>query len=294
MNGFLNIYKPEGMSSAAVVGVIRRLSGEKRVGHAGTLDPAAAGVLPIMVGKATRLFDYLTDREKEYVAVAAFGTATDTQDATGEVIETGDRYPDADTVRACLPNLTGEIRQVPSMYSAIKVDGKRLYALARQGAQAEVPARTVHIRRIELLGEMPDHGFELRVTCGKGTYIRTLCHDLGRLCGCPAHMRSLRRTRSGMFTEENALTLEAARELASAGTLAEKLLPMDAPLGGMPRMDAPAPLAKKIAAGAALPLAEMAGDTPDEGETVRIYLEEVFRGIARREGAELRWRAKLD
>ncbi len=293
MNGFLNVYKPEGMSSAAVVGVIRRLSGEKRVGHAGTLDPAAAGVLPIMVGKATRLFDYLTDREKEYVTVAAFGAGTDTQDATGTVIRTGENYPDAGEVRAKLPLLTGEIRQVPSMYSAIKVNGKRLYAMARRGEQAEVPERIVHIERIELLREMPDHGFELRVVCGKGTYIRTLCHDLGELCGCPAHMRSLVRTRSGMFSAENAIPLDMARQLAEEGRLAERLLPLDAPLQGMHRMDAPAWLTKRVSAGAALPLEKMRGEVPEEGAPVRVYLEGIFQGIARRQQEELVWRAVL-
>ena len=293
MNGFLNVFKPAGMSSAAVVAVIRRLSGEKRVGHAGTLDPAAAGILPVMVGKATRLFDYLTDREKEYVTVAAFGAATDTQDATGKVLETGDQYPDADKVRDCLPLLTGDIRQTPSMYSAIKVDGRRLYAMARRGIEMEVPERMVHIERIDLLREMPDHGFELRVVCGKGTYIRTLCHDLGVLCGCPAHMRSLVRTRSGIFTEETALSLEETKNLAQMGRLAEKLLPLDAPLQGMPRMDATELLRKKIAAGAALPLNKMQGEPPAEGTVIRVYLGNVFQGIAERRQENLIWRAVI-
>ena len=293
MNGFLNINKPAGMSSAAVVGVIRRLTGEKRVGHAGTLDPAAAGVLPVMVGKATRLFDYLTEKEKEYITVVSFGQSTDTQDFTGAVTETGDRYPDREAVEAQLPRLTGDIRQKPSMYSAIKVDGKRLYALARKGEQAEVPERTVHVERIELLREMPDHGFELRVTCGKGTYIRTICHDLGQLCGCPAHMRSLIRTRSGIFSIETALTIESARELAQEGKLAEKLIPPDAPLMAMARTDVPERMEKLILAGAHLPLERMPETVLPEGTTTRVYLRDVFRGIAERKGNELVWRAVI-
>ena len=182
------------MSSAAVVAVMRRLTGEKRTGHAGTLDPEAAGVLPIMTGKATRLFDYLVDKEKEYEAVCAFGTSTDTQDFTGTVLETGDRYPDLETVREKAKALTGEIRQKPSAYSAIKVGGQPLYARARKGETVDVPERTVMIHSIEVTGEEPDHGVAIRVRCGKGTYIRTLCHDLGKKCGCPAHMRSLLRT----------------------------------------------------------------------------------------------------
>ena len=132
MNGYFNILKPTGMSSAAVVSVLRRLTGIKRIGHAGTLDPEAAGVLPVMTGKAARLFDYLADKEKEYIAVCAFGTATDTQDATGTVIETGENWPDREAFLKAAASLTGEIVQTPSMYSAIKVGGKPLYLRARR------------------------------------------------------------------------------------------------------------------------------------------------------------------
>ena len=170
MNGFFNILKPPGMSSAAVVAVMRRLTGEKRTGHAGTLDPEAAGVLPIMTGKAARLFDYLVDKEKEYEAVCAFGTSTDTQDAAGTVLETSTNYPDIEAVREKVHLLTGEIRQRPSMYSAIKVGGKPLYARARRGEDVEVPERTVTVKSIEITGEEPDHGIALRIRCGRGTY----------------------------------------------------------------------------------------------------------------------------
>ena len=293
MNGFFNILKPTGMSSAAVVAVMRRLTGEKRVGHAGTLDPEAAGVLPIMTGKAARLFDYLTDKEKEYVAVCAFGSRTDTQDATGEVIETGDHYPDRETVARAAMELTGDIRQVPSMYSAIKVGGKPLYVRARKGETVDVPERTVHIERIELLREMPDHGFEIRVRCGKGTYIRTLCEDLGNKCGCPAHMRSLMRTRSGAFTMEEALTLDEARTLAEAGTLAERMLPPDWPLGHLPRTDVPARMSKRVINGAKISLEGCPGADIGEGRVTRIYLEGCFWGLAERRGNELVWKAQI-
>ena len=293
MNGFLNIRKPVGMSSAAVVGVLKRLTGEKRIGHAGTLDPEAAGVLPVMLGRATRLFDYLVDKEKEYETVCAFGTATDTQDATGTVTEQGDRYPDAQKVRENLPLLTGDIVQKPSMYSAIKVGGRHLYDLAREGKKAEVPERTVHVERIEMTGEEPDHGYRLRILCGKGTYIRSLCHDLGVLCGCPAHMRSLVRTRSGFFRLEEGLTLEEARDRAGAGTLEEKLVPMDAPLSHLRRMEAPARLEKAVASGARLPLEKMQGEDPPEEGITRIYLGGIFRGIAERRGGDLVWRMQI-
>ena len=299
MNGFLNINKPAGMSSAAVVGAIKRLTGEKRVGHAGTLDPMAAGVLPIMVGRATRLFDYLVDKRKEYVAVCAFGAATDTQDATGRILETGTDYPAMDRILTEIPKLTGDIRQKPSMYSAIKVDGQRLYALARKGETVDVPERTVHVDSIKILGEEPDHGVRIRVACGKGTYIRSICADLGKLCGCPAHMRSLTRTRSGIFTLEEALELEEARALAAEGRLGDHLMAMDAPIGHLRRMDAPECLAKQVAAGAALSLEAMTAkggekpEIPEEGGVTRVYLKGAFWGIAERKEDRLVWRAQI-
>ena len=292
MNGFFNIWKPAGMSSAAVVAVMRRLTGEKRTGHAGTLDPEAAGVLPIMTGKAARLFDYLVDKEKEYEAVCAFGTSTDTQDATGTVLETGDAYPDLETVREKAQELTGEIRQRPSMYSAIKVGGKPLYARARKGEQVEVPERIVTVHHIEVTGEEPDHAFALRVRCGKGTYIRTLCDDLGKRCGCPAHMRSLMRTRSGVFTLDTALKLDEAKELAGEGRLAERMMPPDAPIGHLRRVELPPKYAKQVAAGAKIPVEIPAVDA-DETENLRVYLNGVFWGIMRREGDLLVWKAQI-
>ena len=293
MNGFINIHKPAGLSSAAVVGVMKRLTGEKRIGHAGTLDPEAAGVLPIMLGRATRLFDYLVDKEKEYEAVCAFGTATDTQDATGEVTARGEDYPDPARILQEIPKLTGDIRQKPSMYSAIKVGGRHLYDLARRGESAEVPERTVHVERIEILGEEPEHAVRLRIACGRGTYIRSLCDDLGKLCGCPAHMRSLIRTRSGFFSLDGALTLEEARKLAEDGRLADRLIPMDAPIQHLRRMDAPTGLARMVAAGAKLPLDRMSGEEPEENGLTRIYLENAFWGMAERRGDQLVWRAQI-
>ena len=293
MNGFINIHKPAGLSSAAVVGVMKRLTGEKRIGHAGTLDPEAAGVLPIMLGRATRLFDYLVDKEKEYEAVCAFGTATDTQDATGEVTARGEDYPDPTRILQEIPKLTGDIRQKPSMFSAIKVGGRPLYDLARRGESAEVPERTVHVERIEILGEEPEHAVRLRIACGRGTYIRSICDDLGKLCGCPAHMRSLIRTRSGFFTLDGALTLEEARELAEEGKLGKRLIPMDAPIQHLRRMDAPTGLARMVAAGAKLPLDRMSGEEPEENGVTRIYLENAFWGMAERRGDQLVWRAQI-
>ena len=196
-------------------------------------------------------------------------------------------------MEAALPALTGEIIQRPSVYSAIKVGGRPLYDRARRGEDVEAPERTVHVERIEYLGDAPDHGVCLRVTCGRGTYIRSICHDLGRLCGCPAHMRSLTRTKSGFFRLEGALTLEQARELAGMGELEKQVISMDAPLQHLPRMDASLQLTRKVDAGAKLPLAGMEGLPPGEAGSTRVYLQGRFRGMAVRQGDELVWRMQI-
>ena len=294
MNGFLNILKPPGMTSAAVVAVVRRMTGEKRVGHAGTLDPEAAGVLPIMVGKAARLFDYLVDKEKEYVAEAAFGVATDTQDATGRVIARGEQYPDAARLADAARQLTGDIWQRPSMYSAIKQDGKPLYARARAGETVEVPLRQVHVESIELHGMRPDHGLLMTVRCGKGTYIRSICSDMGDLVGCPAHMRFLLRSRSGAFTLETAMTLEEAAAYQQRGELQQHLLPLDMPLQHLPRVEVAPRLAKQVMNGVALPLRAVKGaESLAEGQATRVYMNGQFWGMASRDGDSLSWRALI-
>lgn len=293
MNGFLNILKPPGMTSAAVVATVRRLTGEKRVGHAGTLDPEAAGVLPVMIGKAARLFDYLVDKEKEYVAECAFGTATDTQDATGHVIATGDCYPTYAQVQQAAAQLVGDIWQRPSMYSAIKQDGVAMYQRARRGEAVEVPLRQVHVASIELHGETANHGVLMTIRCGRGTYIRSICSDMGEMAGCPAHMRFLLRSQSGVFRLDTAMTLEEAAAYAQAGTLSQHLLALDMPLQHMPRVDAPTGLRKQVENGAKLPLNRLHGDTLAEGQVTRVYLNDQFWGMAAREGDRLTWRAQI-
>ena len=291
MNGFLNILKPPGMSSAAVVAAVKRLTREKRIGHAGTLDPEAAGVLPVMVGQATRLFDYLVEKEKTYVAECAFGQATDTQDAQGTVTARGDQYPDLDAVRRAADRLTGDIWQRPGAYSAVKQDGRPLYRLARAGEQVEAPLRQVHIGRILLRGETPRHGVLMTVDCGRGTYIRSLCEDLGKLCGCPAHMRFLLRTRSGAFTLETAMTLEEASALAKEGTLGEHLLPPDMPLGHLPALALPEEMWKQAFNGVHLAECRVPGAMEQpEGIPLRLYSGDRFCGIAAREDGRLMWR----
>ena len=293
MNGFLNLLKPPGMTSAAVVAVVRRMTGEKRVGHAGTLDPEAAGVLPVMIGKAARLFDYLVDKEKEYVAEVAFGQATDTQDATGRVVATGDRYPTLEQVAEAARRLTGDIWQRPSIYSAIKQDGKPMYERARKGESVEVPKRQVHVESIHQTEETPNHGVLMTVRCGRGTYIRSICHDMGEMVGCPAHMRFLLRSQSGVFGLDTAMTLEEAAALSEASCLSEHLLALDMPLKHMPRVTVQPRGRKMVENGAKLPIAVIDGQSLAEGQTTRVYLNDDFWGIAARIGDELVWRALI-
>ena len=242
--GFLNVLKPPGMSSAQVVGVVRRLLNGEKVGHGGTLDPEAAGVLPLMIGKATRLFDCLQEKEKAYVAEVAFGCATDTQDAQGKPVAWGNAYPGEAALRGALCRFTGEIEQRPPPYSALKQDGKRLYQLAREGRAVDVEARKVTVYDLTLLTMTKNHGAILSVRCSKGFYVRALCHDLGQALGCPAHMRFLLRTGSGVFALEDAHTLEALAESVERGALRDLLLPVDIVLKLAPQAEVPAKLAR--------------------------------------------------
>lgn len=285
--GFLNILKPPGMSSAQVVGMARRLLGGEKVGHAGTLDPEAAGVLPLMVGKAARLFDYLQDKEKAYVAEIAFGSATDTQDAQGTVVQSGDHYPAQEDLLNALPRFLGTIWQRPPMYSALKQDGKRLYDLARQGQSVDVPAREVTVHALAVLGMTPRHGALLSVRCSKGFYVRTLCHDLGELLGCPAHMRFLLRTQSGAFGLDTAHTLEQLQEYAQAGRVFELLSPIESVLSHLPAAAVPEWLVKAFCNGGKLPWAafgELHGTAAETGAAACLCLHGRLTAIGRREG----------
>ena len=218
MDGFLVLNKPLGKTSSdCVVFVRKRLPRGTAIGHGGTLDPMASGVLPVCVGAATRLFDYIIDKQKTYVAELQLGVVTDTQDATGAVVETRSVNVTEADVRAALPRFIGEIRQTPPMYSAIKRGGKRLYELARRGESVEVAPRACRVDDVRLTASLGNGRYRLEVDCGKGVYIRTLCHDIGAYLGCGGHMAALARTRAGVFTLENALTLEEVDALGAEG-----------------------------------------------------------------------------
>ncbi|UUZ85968.1 tRNA pseudouridine(55) synthase TruB [Paenibacillus sp. P26] len=225
LEGILPIWKPKGFTSHDVVAKVRRILKIKRIGHTGTLDPQVTGVLPLCIGRATRLVEYIQDLPKAYEAELILGFSTDTEDLGGTVTERQERVKElltADRVEAALAGFTGVIEQVPPMYSAVKVDGKRLYELAREGTVIERKARKVTIYAIELLqsdwsSDYPRVRF--RVQCSKGTYIRTLCVDIGRSLGVPAVMGELVRISTGNIGPESCLTLEQVEELQRAGTL---------------------------------------------------------------------------
>ena len=213
-NGIIIIDKPAGWTSMDVCGKLRGKLKTKKVGHAGTLDPMATGVLPVFVGSATRAVSYAEAGDKEYIAGLRLGLVTNTQDTSGDVLE---QHPAEGITRgqleAVLARFTGEIQQVPPMYSAIKIGGQKLYELARKGQEIERPARTVTIHGLELLEpEEPDGDWRLRVRCSKGTYVRTLCHDIGRALGCGGCMSSLRRTMAAGFTLAECRTIEEVQQ----------------------------------------------------------------------------------
>ena len=227
IHGVVNIKKEKGFTSHDVVAKLRGIVGQKKIGHTGTLDPDATGVLPVCLGKATKLCDMLTDKNKTYETVMLLGKSTDTQDVSGTVLSEGSiKDIDDDAVKRCIGEFVGEYLQIPPMYSALKVNGKKLYELARQGIEVERKARPVVIYEINVI-EMNLPRVRMEVSCSKGTYIRTLCHDIGQKLGCGACMEELVRTRVSCFTLSDSLTLSEIQELRDAERLEEVLVPIE-------------------------------------------------------------------
>ena len=226
-NGILVIDKPAGWTSQDVAAKLRGVFHERRVGHGGTLDPMATGVLPIFIGRATRAAEFAESAEKEYIAGLRLGLVTNTQDTTGEALEEHPVSVTREEVQAALQRFLGPIEQIPPMYSAIKINGQKLYELARKGKEVARRPRSITIHELELL-EGGGAEYLLRVRCSKGTYVRTLCHDLGAALGCGGCMSSLRRTRAGSFTLEQALTMQQVLEFAAEHDPQQLLMPADA------------------------------------------------------------------
>jgi len=230
IDGILNIDKPAGSTSLKIVNLVRRLSRQQRVGHAGTLDPNATGVLPICLGQATRIIPFLIDAPKTYCAEAELGISTATYDAEGEVTSRVDpSFVTREQLEEVLSSFLGSILQTPPMYSAVKYQGKRLYDLARAGIEVERKKRRVHIFHLELLRWQPPF-FTIEIECGKGTYIRSLVHDLGQSLGCGSHLRNLVRLRSGLFEIGDSLTIPQLEDAFRHGYWQKLLYPMDAVL----------------------------------------------------------------
>ena len=227
INGIDNIYKEKGYTSHDVVAVLRKVVGQKKIGHTGTLDPDATGVLPVCLGRATKVCELLTDHDKTYEALLLLGKTTDTQDISGEVLE--ERDPGdltEEEVRSCIESFIGEYDQIPPMYSALKVNGKKLYELAREGKTVERKSRKVQIHGIRIL-EMNLPHVRMEVDCSKGTYIRTLCHDIGEKLQVGGCMEELERTKVGRFLKEDAVTLDEVRQKMEQGEGAELFTPLD-------------------------------------------------------------------
>ncbi len=236
MTGILNVYKPEGITSHNVVSFVRRQFNMKRVGHTGTLDPQATGVLPVLIGSATKLSDLIMADEKRYTARVVLGITTDTEDTTGEVLSKKEVCVTKEQLDAAVKNFVGDIEQIPPMYSAIKVEGQKLYQLARKGVQIERKPRKITVFDIAVY-DFDGTSFMMDVHCGKGTYIRSLCRDIGVFLGCGAAMDTLERTMSGIFTKENSYTFEQIEEAVKRGTQDMLLISVDEVLSDYERVE---------------------------------------------------------
>jgi tRNA pseudouridine55 synthase len=287
MDGVLVIDKPSDMTSHDVVARVRKIIGQRRVGHTGTLDPFAIGVLVVLVGRATRLAQFLSGAEKEYEAVIRLGYATDTGDLTGKPLsdftaETQSRRSlqslRREEIESALVSLRGEIEQRPPMYSAKKVGGRKLYELARQGHEIERKPVLVNVSEFSVTGDgapLVDKNdgtrdLEVRVVCSAGTYVRTLAEDFGKKLGVGAHVAELRRTRAGQFKVEDAITLEQLSELAQAASLDQSLIPPDAALSFLPALQLQVDAARRIGQGIDLRLEQVNGSRWPNAQLVRL------------------------
>ncbi|NMG42356.1 tRNA pseudouridine(55) synthase TruB [Aromatoleum toluvorans] len=272
LDGVLLLDKPQGMTSNAALQTARRLLNAAKAGHTGTLDPMATGLLPLTFGEATKFSQMLLDADKEYEATVRLGIETDTGDAEGRPIASAPVAVTEEAIRAALARLTGEIEQIPPMYSALKRDGKPLYEYARAGIEVELTPRRVVIHALELL-ESGDESFRVRVACSKGTYIRTLAIDLGRLLGCGAHLSALRRTRIGPFAVESGTVTLAALEGVPADEREHLLAPADALVAHLPAIALSPAQAAGLLQGRVL-----AVDCGERG-LVRVYGDGRFLGL---------------
>ncbi len=265
MNGIIIIDKPLGRTSHDMVYEMRKVTGIKKIGHTGTLDPMATGVLPVCIGSATKMADMLTLSDKSYIAELVLGRTTDTQDADGKVLTECEVNCSEEEIRCAVNSFVGEIEQVPPMYSAIKQNGKKLYELARKGIEVERKPRKVTINSIDIL-EINGERVKIDVSCSKGTYIRTLCEDIGKKLGAGAYMNTLRRTRTGQFTIEESHTLSEIKELKENGGIESIIIPADRMFEEYPSVTLNPKQVKSVTNGVAMTYRE-----GQEGQTYRVY-----------------------
>lgn len=288
-HGIINVYKEAGYTSHDVVAKLRGICKQKKIGHTGTLDPDAVGVLPVCLGSGTKVCDLLTDRKKEYIARFRLGCVTDTQDISGNILEENPVTVSSEEVQKAIAAFEGESMQVPPMYSALKINGRKLYELARQGKEVERPARPINIYRLEILEEEHPE-YTIRVVCSKGTYIRTLCHDIGQKLGCGAVMVSLKRTGVGEFDIKDSYKLSELQKLADEQRLSEAVCPVDRLFENLLEIIVKEDGFKALSNGNPLKGTDICIEgmdknrKPEDGEQFRVYSHQhIFYGIYRYE-----------
>jgi tRNA pseudouridine55 synthase len=292
IHGWIIIDKPGGLSSNAVVGRVRRLTGAAKVGHAGTLDPMATGVLPMALGEATKIVSYLMDGAKAYRFTVRWGEQRNTDDAEGEVVATSDARPAKEQILAVLGNFIGDIEQVPPVFSAIKIEGKRAYALARAEQAPEMKPRTIHIEDLKFLSVVDADHAEFEAVSGKGAYMRSLARDLGTALGTVSHIAQLRRIAVGPFDEKQAISLDKLESLRHSAPLSEHLLPVETVLDDIPALALTETEARKLSQGQAIPVLPVASRSPlkniGQGDVVRVMAEGRLVALAKINGGEIR------
>ena len=259
MNGIILIDKPQGWTSHDVVAKLRGILHERRIGHSGTLDPLATGLLVVFVGRATRAVEFAEADSKEYVAGLRLGLSTDTQDISGNIISESSELPEEDEVLEAVGRFVGDLKQIPPMYSAVKIGGKKLYELARKGQNVERIPRKISVSSIEIIGK-EGNDYILKIACSKGTYIRTLCNDIGALLGCGACMSSLRRGRAGAFSIEDAHSIDEVENAANGGRLVDIMLPVDTLFLALPELKVPESTANRLKTGNIIKISAADGD----------------------------------
>lgn len=278
MNGIINIFKPKGMTSHDVVAILRKKTGIKRIGHTGTLDPMATGVLPICIGKSTRVAEYLLNLDKEYITDLTLGARTDTLDMEGEIVDTSLNRVSKDEIVSTISNYVGSIKQTPPMYSALKHKGRKLYELAREGKTVERKKRDVEIYSIEILNIVDNNQITFKVKCSRGTYIRTLCDDIGFDLGTFGYMSYLMRTQAGPFTIEESYSLDYIKKI-SIDKIKNIIVPMDYALSHLDIFNIADKDYNKLINGVKIKLDNILDH--DSDKLYRVYCKEIFIGIGK-------------